>query len=67
MTDLSQIAEHDRNEARRRAVIIRPLAELKHCPRSQARAAARILNCHHATLYRALALHQIEVSPKIHR
>ena len=31
------------------------------------RAAARILSCHHATLYRALALHQIEVSPKIHR
>ena len=80
--DLSQIAEQDWNEARRRADVLRPLAELTHCPRDRARAAAaqlglserqvytclqrllaegtsvreaaRILRCHHATLYRAL-------------
>jgi len=34
MTDLLQIAEEDWNEARRRAEIVRPLAELEHCPRS---------------------------------
>jgi len=28
MTDLSQIAEPDWNEARRRALVLRPLAEL---------------------------------------
>ena len=40
MTDLLQIAEPDWNEARRRAEVVRPLAELEYCPRSRARAAA---------------------------
>ena len=40
MTDLSLIAEQEWNEARRRAVVIRPLLEFKHCPRKKACEAA---------------------------
>ncbi len=54
MTDLSQIAEQDWNEAHRRAVIIRPLAELKQCPRSQARAAAADLGLSERQVYRLI-------------
>jgi len=37
MTDLSQIAEQEWNEANRRAIVVRPLIEFEHCPREKAR------------------------------
>lgn len=54
MTDLSQIAEHDWNEARRRADILRPLAELAHCPRDRARVAAAQLGLSERQVYTCL-------------
>ncbi|OAI20876.1 hypothetical protein A1359_20255 [Methylomonas lenta] len=40
MTDLSLIAEQEWSEARRRAVVLRPLLEFTHCPRNKAHEAA---------------------------
>ena len=54
MTDLSQIAEHDWNEARRRADLLRPLAELAHCPRDRARVAAAQLGLSERQVYTCL-------------
>ena len=52
MTDLSQIAEPDWNEAHRRAMVLRPLAELAHCPRDQVSAAAAELGLSERHTYR---------------
>jgi len=54
MTDLSQIAEQGWNEARRRAVVIRPLVELKHCPRKRAHDAATELRLSDRQVYRLI-------------
>lgn len=40
MADLSQIAEHEWNEANRRALIVRPLIEFERCPREKTWGAA---------------------------
>ena len=52
MTDLSQIAEEDWKVARRRAEVMRPLAELERCPRGLARAAAAELGLSERQVYR---------------
>ena len=54
MTDLSQIAEPDWNEAHRRALVLRPLAELAHCPRDRASAAAAELGLSERHTYRLI-------------
>ena len=54
MIDLSQIAEQDWNEARRRADVLRPLAELAHCPHDRARAAAAQLGLSERQVYTCL-------------
>ncbi len=54
MTDLSQIAEPDWNEAHRRARVLRPLAELAHCPRDQVSAAAAELGLSERHTYRLI-------------
>lgn len=54
MVDLSQIAEQEWNEANRRAMVIRPLIELKHCPREKARAAAAELGLSDRQIYRLI-------------
>ena len=54
MTDLSQIAEPDWNEAHRRAMVLRPLAELAHCPRDRASAAAAELGLSERHTYRLI-------------
>lgn len=54
MTDLSQIAEPDWNEAHRRARVLRPLAELAHCPRDRASAAAAELGLSERHTYRLI-------------
>lgn len=54
MTDLSQIAEEDWNEACRRVEAIRPLVGLQHCPRLQARAAAAELGLSERQVYRLI-------------
>lgn len=51
MTDLSQISEEDWNEARRRADVLRPLAELERCPYSRARTAATELGLAERQIY----------------
>ena len=54
MADLSQIAEQEWNEAHRRAVIVRPLVEFKHCPRNRAREAAVALGLSERQVYRLI-------------
>ncbi|HYA39644.1 MAG TPA: Mu transposase C-terminal domain-containing protein [Candidatus Methylomirabilis sp.] len=54
MTDLSQIAEPDWDEARRRAAVLRPLAELQPCPRLRARAAGAELGLSERQVYRLI-------------
>ncbi len=54
MADLSQIVEQDWNEARRRAVIMRPLVDVERCPREQARAVAADLGLSERQVYRLL-------------
>jgi putative transposase len=54
MADLSQIAEQDWNEARRRADVLRPLIELEHCPRRVAHAAATELGLSERQVYRLI-------------
>ena len=54
MADLSQIAEQEWNEAHRRAVIVRPLVEFKHCPRNRAREAAVALELSERQVYRLI-------------
>ncbi|MFI3136162.1 MAG: helix-turn-helix domain-containing protein [Methylococcaceae bacterium] len=54
MTDLSQIAEQEWNEARRRAIVLRPLVELKRCPRKKARDAAAELGLSDRQVYRLI-------------
>jgi len=54
MTDLSLIAEQEWNEARRRAVVIRPLLEFKHCPRKKACEAAAELGLSERQVYRLI-------------
>jgi putative transposase len=54
MTDLSQITEQEWNEARRRAVVLRPLAELNRCPRKIARDAAAELGLSERQIYRLI-------------
>jgi putative transposase len=54
MIDLSQIAEQDWTEARRRADLLRPLAELAHCPRDRAREAAADLGLSERQVYTCL-------------
>ena len=54
MTDLSQIAEQGWNEARRRAIVLRPLVELKRCPRKLARDAAAELGLSDRQVYRLI-------------
>jgi hypothetical protein len=55
MTDLSLIAEQEWNEARRRAVVLRPLVEFKHCPRNKAHEAAVELGLSGRQVYRGYA------------
>lgn len=54
MTDLSQIAEQDWNEAQRRSVVVRPLLDFKHCPRKKAREAAVELGLSERQVYRLI-------------
>ena len=54
MTDLSQIAEQEWNEAHRRAAVLRPLLELKPCPREKAREAAAELGLSDRQVYRLI-------------
>lgn len=54
MTDLSQIAEPDWNEAHRRARVLRPLAELAHYPCDQVSAAAAELGLSERHTYRLI-------------
>ena len=54
MTDLSVIPEGKWNEARRRADIVRPLAERNHCPRHLARSAASELGISERQIYTLL-------------
>jgi putative transposase len=54
MADLSQIVEHDWNEARRRAAVMRPLLEFKRCPRDRAREAAAELGLSDRQVYRLI-------------
>lgn len=54
MTDLSQIAEQEWNEANRRALVVRPLIEFKHCPREKASAAAAKLGLSDRQIYRLI-------------
>lgn len=54
MTDLSLIAEQEWNEARRRAVVLRPLVEFKHCPRNRAHEAAVELGLSERQVYRLI-------------
>lgn len=51
MADLSLIPEAAWREARRRADVLRPLAERRHCPRSAAQAAARELGLSERQVY----------------
>ena len=50
-TDLSLVADEQWREARRRAVVVRPLAERARCPRSAARAAATELGLSERQIY----------------
>ena len=52
--DLSQIAEQEWNEANRRALVVRPLIEFKHCPREKAREAAAELGLSDRQIYRLI-------------
>ena len=54
MTDLSLIAEQEWDEARRRAVVIRPLLEFKHCPCTKACEAAAELGLSERQVYRLI-------------
>ena len=54
MTDLSLIAEQEWNEARRRAVVLRPLVEFKRCPRNRAHEAAVELGLSERQVYRLI-------------
>jgi putative transposase len=54
MADLSQIPEHDWNEACRRAAVLRPLLEFKRCPRDHAREAAAGLGLSERQVYRLI-------------
>ena len=54
MTDLSLIAEQEWNEARRRAFVLRPLVEFKHCPRNRAHEAAVELGLSERQVYRLI-------------
>ena len=54
MADLSQIAEHEWNEANRRALVVRPLIEFERCPREKAREAAVELGLSERQIYRLI-------------
>jgi putative transposase len=54
MADLSQIAEQEWDEARRRAVVLRPLLEFNRCPRRNAREAAVGLGLSERQIYRLI-------------
>lgn len=54
IVDLSQIAEQEWNEANRRALVVRPLIEFKHCPREKAREAAAELELSDRQIYRLI-------------
>lgn len=54
MTDLSLIAEQEWNEARRRAFVLRPLVEFKHCPRNRAHEVAVELGLSERQVYRLI-------------
>jgi putative transposase len=54
MADLSQIAQQDWNEARQRALFLRPLMDVERCPREGARAAAAELGLSDRQVYRLL-------------
>ncbi|KTD15551.1 Transposon Tn7 transposition protein TnsB [Legionella gratiana] len=54
MADLSQIAEQEWNEANRRAIVLRPLIDQKHCPREKAREAAAELGLSERQIYRLI-------------
>ncbi|MEI6267722.1 MAG: hypothetical protein WCP01_02500 [Methylococcaceae bacterium] len=54
MIDLSQIAEHEWNEAYRRSEIVRPLLEFKRCPRNRAHEAAIELGLSDRQVYRLI-------------
>ena len=54
MTDLSQIAEQEWDEANRRALVVRPLIEIEHCPREKAREAAAELGLSERQIYRLI-------------
>jgi putative transposase len=54
MTDLSQIAVQEWNEAHRHAVVVRPLVEFKRCPRKKAREAAAELGLSERQVYRLI-------------
>ncbi len=54
MTDLSQIADEEWNEANRRALVVRPLLEFDHCPREKAREAAAKLGLSERQIYRLI-------------
>lgn len=54
MTDLSEIAEQEWNEANRRALAIRPLLEFKHCPAERAREVADALGLSERQIYRLI-------------
>lgn len=54
MTDLSQIAECEWNEAYRRAVVLRPLFEIQYCSREKAHEAAVELGLSERQVYRLI-------------